>query len=153
MEIFNKMINSTKSIAKKSGNMVESVKLKADLDALDNEIKRRKTELGAVIYRLFIEEKLQIPEIESICLDITRCNKEIEMINAQIESLKISSNNCPECAATNPPDAQFCADCGNKLNITSSYSESKVLCEKCSFKNDYSAKFCAKCGKKLINTN
>jgi class 3 adenylate cyclase/tetratricopeptide (TPR) repeat protein len=47
---------------------------------------------------------------------------------------------CPECQFDNREGANFCIDCGNKLEIK---------CSKCSHLNPPASKFCEKCGSKL----
>jgi len=47
---------------------------------------------------------------------------------------------CPKCQFENPEVANFCVECGGKL---------EKICPECSFNNSPSFKFCAKCGHNL----
>ena len=47
---------------------------------------------------------------------------------------------CPKCQFENPSGANFCVECGNKIEI---------ICPKCSSANSPSFKFCSECGQKL----
>jgi class 3 adenylate cyclase len=47
---------------------------------------------------------------------------------------------CPKCQFENPEVANFCVECGGKL---------ERICPECSFNNSPSFKFCAKCGHSL----
>ncbi len=47
---------------------------------------------------------------------------------------------CPKCQFENPSGANFCVECGNKIEI---------ICPKCSTANSPSFKFCSECGQKL----
>ncbi|MCJ7808220.1 MAG: zinc ribbon domain-containing protein, partial [Dehalococcoidia bacterium] len=49
---------------------------------------------------------------------------------------KASKVKCPKCQAENREDAEFCGDCGIKLEI---------VCPKCGRSNPTSKSFCAKC--------
>lgn len=46
--------------------------------------------------------------------------------------------NCPQCRASNSPDARFCAQCGTAL---------AVKCSQCGAALPAGAKFCASCGR------
>ena len=48
---------------------------------------------------------------------------------------------CPKCQFDNPEDAEFCNECGNKLEI---------ICSACGRMNPLGSKFCNKCGHSLI---
>ncbi|GAF86640.1 unnamed protein product, partial [marine sediment metagenome] len=50
---------------------------------------------------------------------------------------------CPKCQAENREDAEFCSDCGIKL---------EVVCPKCGRSNPTSKNFCDKCGHDLAAT-
>ena len=47
---------------------------------------------------------------------------------------------CPKCQFDNPPDMNFCGECGAKIEI---------VCPECSFSNPLKFKFCGKCGHNL----
>ena len=47
---------------------------------------------------------------------------------------------CPKCQFENPPDAQFCNDCGSKLEL---------ICPECGKVNPTGSKFCSECGGNL----
>ena len=47
---------------------------------------------------------------------------------------------CPNCGKQNAAGAKFCADCGNKMEVT------KVPCVKCGAELREGAKFCSECG-------
>lgn len=47
---------------------------------------------------------------------------------------------CPQCGGQNPPDSQFCQQCGSAMS---------KLCKGCNQVNDRTARFCHHCGKPL----
>lgn len=47
---------------------------------------------------------------------------------------------CPNCQTSNPPNAKFCMECGNRL----------LVCANCSTVNLSQAKFCIECGTSLL---
>ncbi|NNF00141.1 MAG: zinc-ribbon domain-containing protein [Pyrinomonadaceae bacterium] len=49
---------------------------------------------------------------------------------------------CPGCSKPNAPDAKFCADCGEKMEVA------QVPCVKCGASLREGAKFCSECGSK-----
>jgi membrane protease subunit (stomatin/prohibitin family) len=49
---------------------------------------------------------------------------------------------CPSCGASNPRNAKFCVECGEKLTV-------KGKCPKCGAEISSKSKFCPECGEKL----
>jgi predicted amidophosphoribosyltransferase len=56
----------------------------------------------------------------------------------------VTQNACPHCAAELPSEAQFCHQCGNKLNA-------KLRCPHCSAELIAGSKFCGGCGRSITS--
>jgi hypothetical protein len=52
----------------------------------------------------------------------------------------ITGRQCPNCHTKNEENANFCYECGSKLN---------QVCKSCNNENDYNARFCDNCGTSL----
>lgn len=53
---------------------------------------------------------------------------------------------CPYCGAINPPDADFCLNCGKKLPKSVLTQTDKKECPRCHHLNALDSKFCENCG-------
>lgn len=53
---------------------------------------------------------------------------------------------CPKCGFSNPTEAKFCLNCGNKF-------DERITCPNCGKINPAGSRFCMYCGGKLMNSN
>lgn len=53
---------------------------------------------------------------------------------------------CPKCGKPMPTGANFCPNCGHKMNLP---DQTLIICPKCQADNPPAAKFCSACGEKL----
>ena len=149
--MFTKILDGSKKLADKSKNMVEIMKIKSTIDKTETEIMKRKTELGALTYRLYCEAdgKIDEPDIVRMCSVIQSMFSEIDLLKAQIASIEVRGQ-CPSCSFQNDADMRFCARCGTDLSIVNNKPEmGSKRCSKCSFLNTETDAFCGKCGTPL----
>ena len=57
--------------------------------------------------------------------------------------------NCPTCGSENPPEAEYCSNCGVPLESESEAGEPVVYCTGCGAENVHGATSCASCGEPL----
>ena len=67
-----------------------------------------------------------------------------------------SGRTCPQCHATNPPEAKFCLQCGAALPEPEpappeAVAPSTAVCPNCGAENEPGARFCMECGTQLAS--
>ncbi len=91
-EILKDGIKATKEAFNQAKTKAQVGSKKVSLYMIKNQLKENLAELGAVVYRLMIEEEKQIKldnkTINTLCNNITEKKKEIQTIQEQIEELK-----------------------------------------------------------------
>lgn len=146
--MLSKIFDSSKKIADKSKGMVEIIKIRSTIDKIDTEAMKRKTELGALTFRLFCEGNLKAEDndIIKLCALIQTLVSEIDVLNNQIASIQVRGI-CPACNSQNEADTRFCAQCGKEMPAYSSGGgNGKNRCPKCCFDNQPEDTFCGRCG-------
>lgn len=86
---FNKeaLEEQAKKIAQKSGDLLETGKLKLNIANLEKEINNLKAELGDQLYNAYHENVNAEAELMEICKKIDAAYLQIDQLKAQIEAL------------------------------------------------------------------
>lgn len=124
---FNRGVNN---ISQKTQSSLEKVKIKNQIDTLENEIRKQYTVLGELTYTKWELGDSDNTLLEQMLNEIRAKKQEIELHEAEIAAIDERDNQClNQPAAEAAPAASFCPSCG-------------TACAP-------GAKFCAKCGSKL----
>ena len=104
-----------KTIGKKSGDLVESTKLKYEISKLEKEVENNIAALGNLVYLQFKGDKDHEEEIQRLLNATKALEEEITGIEEQVEKLNPKPPACPKCNTEIPPEANFCMNCGEKV--------------------------------------
>ena len=105
----------TKTVAGKTGNIVDVTKLNLALSDTERKIAALNEKIGEMVYAKYLEGALTSDEYEELCKEIDAFKTEQEDIKAQIADLK-NAITCPECGINNDKGSEFCSKCGAKLS-------------------------------------
>ncbi len=83
-----KLEQKASKIVQKSGDMVESGKIKLNITNLEKEINSLKSELGNTLYNAFKAGNNAESELTAICNKIDEKYQEIDVLQKQLEELK-----------------------------------------------------------------
>ncbi len=87
----NKAMSTAKVVGSKSQEMVEVGKLKIQINQLESDITKLKTEIGEIVYNAQTnEQELDEEQIVSLCNNINAKYSEIEGLKEKIQEVKNS---------------------------------------------------------------
>lgn len=150
-----------KTVADKSGKIIEEAKLKSDISKKENEIKVIFETVGRAVYDSYKSG-------EDVGKAFTKESKKIDKLNSEIEDLNTkilynkSLRKCSNCGEVIPLNSEYCQNCGDKQKTvkikdekstksSDSKNEEKAekVCPQCGIIVEPEAKFCPKCGYKF----
>lgn len=152
------------TVSVKSRQLIETQKIRNQIDALDRQRKTAFEELGKSVYDAYTAGgSLDQSLVETKCravkgLDdqIIEREKEIANINReadeQTEGTVRTAHRC-ECGAELPDSAKFCGKCGKGIDLTAEQDKARPVwtetrtCPACSAELSASGRFCPRCGK------
>lgn len=118
MGIFDDVVLNAKTAAsavgKKAEQIVDLSKLKYAAAGLNNEISKKKEELGHYIYESSKIEKLEHNRVTAMIAEIKDLEENLLATKEMIAEAK-NKKNCKECGYENDKEAAFCNNCGSKL--------------------------------------
>ncbi len=104
-----------KTIGGRAGDLVESTKLKFEISKLEKEAENNIYALGNLVFLQFKGEQDHEEEVERL-LSITKTlEEEIIDLKEQVEKLHPKTPVCPKCNTEYLPVANYCMNCGEKL--------------------------------------
>lgn len=116
--LFNQFVkaarSTTTSVSKKTGEIVETTKVKVAMADLQNDIDTLYCDIGKLVYKAFADNTPPSEEINEKCALISTRLEEIDVLNNKLSGLK-EEIKCQECGADNSSGSQFCSNCGAKL--------------------------------------
>lgn len=143
-----------------SSTYLESTKLRAMIENVQNSVQQAKTEMGNTVYANWKNGNENTAYIESVCTNIRRMEEEIDGYKAQIEVLQaekgrvlnaaaaasssVSGIVC-SCGQVNNPNAKFCRGCGKPMEAP---VQTAHVCVNCGAQLEEEALFCTNCGTK-----
>ena len=131
--------NIAQSASQKSGKMVETAKLNAEVNRLEGDIEDIQYELGKAYYeKYFLDEECEfadhIQRINQIVAKIQACNTKL----LAYKDLQV----CPNCHSTEPLGNEFCGKCGARLTS----EKSSKYCPNCGAEISEADVYCPDCG-------
>ena len=125
MNLFDKFSEGAKNItegakflSKKSGEILETTKIKLEILKLEREIDNNFQAIGNLVYRNYLGHTIQNSEeeITRLCLAIRDLEKDILAFRDEIDGNRSYSQVCQYCRQNMPSDANFCPSCGNSTD-------------------------------------
>lgn len=143
------------TVGVKSANMLEINKINGYISTLLDRKKDMVSKMGSNVYKMYLQDVLDLEEIKKDCSSIMAIDKKIEEKFDELEAIKIEEeeilkgkededNVVCTCGQVVPKEAKFCIACGKQLKETKD-----AVCE-CGNPLTKEAKFCTKCGKKVL---
>ena len=123
MAFLDEMGKLAKSVADKTGNMVDVTRLNSKIGTLKGEIVQLKMQIGEHYWSKFEAGEPCPPELSGVCDDIKNRLADIEAVESDIAGIRGGSPHpqgapgafCPSCGASVTPGSKFCNGCGGKL--------------------------------------
>ncbi len=110
----NVVTDTAQVVIKKSGELIESSKVKYEIFDLKNDIKKLYAEIGKLTYLAVMHNEENADEIQLKC-DI------IAEKSAKIEALKnnatVSEYKCPSCGRKSDSAGDYCPSCGSSMTV------------------------------------
>lgn len=105
---------TAQAAVKKSGELVETAKIKYAIFDLKNEIKKTYEEIGRELYRQYSENADAAECVRQKCLRIDALNHEIAQLSRKLGDLK-NMIECVQCRKTCKIEMEYCPYCGCRL--------------------------------------
>ena len=112
--ILNMAKDAVQTAEKKTGELIDTTKLKMEINRLERELAATFEGLGRLVY----DAKKGAEDIDEL---MDTCVLHIDELNARLAKLQdklAQSKNairCPACGGLNDQDAAFCKSCGEKI--------------------------------------
>ncbi|AEG59016.1 zinc ribbon domain-containing protein [Desulforamulus ruminis] len=104
-----------KDLTKRSGELLEVTKLRFEINKLQKILDNNLEAIGELSYRRFKGEEGLGEEIERLLQSTQVLEKDMENMKEQIEKLTPKAPACPKCSKELPQEANYCANCGQKV--------------------------------------
>ncbi len=114
-ELFNKAKAVANAAGKKTGEMVETSKLKLQVVQINSDIDKIYKRIGELTYSQARNHIDAHREIEDAMAEIDKMYQEVEDLNIKINNSQ-QIIKCGNCGAANPIESIFCSRCGKSLN-------------------------------------
>lgn len=143
-----------KTVADKSGKLVEEAKLKIRTNELEADIEKIYVELGEEVYEKYKSGADIGKEAAKSCKQVEKMLKEIKKMDTKILYMK-NLRVCENCLDTIGLDNKFCPTCGEKQKTVKIKEEKKEevaenkVCPECDTVHGLDVNFCTKCGYKF----
>jgi uncharacterized small protein (DUF1192 family) len=124
MAFFDEVGKFAKTVAGKTGEMVDITRLNSKIGTLKNEISGLKQQIGEHYWSKFEAGAPCDPELSGVCDEIKNRMAAIASVEAEIAAIRGSGAQsaqsaqaafCPSCGAKLTPGVKFCGGCGAKL--------------------------------------
>lgn len=102
-------------MAKRTSNAITHTKLTYSANEVNGKIKEIYEELGKELYQRYLDGEESDAAFRSSFEQIDKLMEEVEMIQSKIAELK-NSLKCDNCGAFNSAKAEYCSQCGSKLD-------------------------------------
>lgn len=123
MDFLNGLGKLAKTVADKTGSMVDNTRLNSKIGALKGEIAQLKMQIGEHYWLKFEAGEPCPSELSGICAEIKNRLEGIAAVESEIAGKRGSEGQsaagafCPSCGAKLTPGVRFCGGCGAKLQV------------------------------------
>lgn len=119
MDFFDNMIDKTKELygvaKKKTGEVVNTEKLKYEQTSLQNKQEKDYSALGRICFEQFKNDENASDEIKALVSAIKEKDRRIAELGAEIFAAKNKAY-CTKCGAAVEKNSVFCSNCGEKMS-------------------------------------
>ncbi|MEG1880276.1 MAG: zinc ribbon domain-containing protein [Oscillospiraceae bacterium] len=109
--------NATKVVVKKSGEIIDSSKIKYAIFDLNSDIKKLYSEIGEAVYNSRYTDADASDKVEELCQSIKEKQDEIIKLGIRLDDIN-DSVACPSCGKSCKIDTNFCPYCGGEIAVT-----------------------------------
>lgn len=109
-----KISDTAKATAKKSGDIVELTKANLALSSEEEKLNKKYLLIGELVYNIYAKGQKVPEEAEQACASADESKKTIDELKSKILQLK-KLKKCAACGFESDTEALFCPKCGNKL--------------------------------------
>lgn len=109
-----KISSTTRTVAQKSGAIVEITKLRARIAENEAEINKTLRRMGESLYEAYKTGEESYTSIAESCADIDAAYERIDELSARMQELR-NVKICPVCKKEMDRDAVYCSICGEKF--------------------------------------
>lgn len=121
MSALDDIIVNTKSaaetIGKKTGEIIDSAKLRLQIADIKKDLSKAYEELGIVAFNLCGIGTLKDDNLEEHCLKIKELLSQLESAQKLKESKNVTEIVCPLCKEKYTTEVTYCSKCGSRINI------------------------------------
>ena len=107
--------NTAQAAVKKSGELVETAKVKYAIFDLKNEIRSLYEKIGTEVYNNYAGNAEVSETVNRLCAEIDGCHARIAELTRQLGDLK-KMVSCARCGRQCQIDMEYCPYCGSRLN-------------------------------------
>lgn len=126
MDFFSELGNRAKQIATvvkdKTGDLVETSKLKLDCVGINKDIQKKYENLGALVYQLKKNGETNDELVAKFVAEIDELFVKLQDTSAKLNERK-SITICPSCKYANDENFDYCVKCGTELKKETKESE------------------------------
>ncbi|MFI3209071.1 MAG: zinc ribbon domain-containing protein [Eubacteriales bacterium] len=113
-EVVGQISKKTEPLMKKTEDVVEVQKIKAQIRTLYKNNEYDLSDLGEIVFAKYKDELIEDEDFVAICEEIEQRLDAIEELEKQVVSLK-GMCTCDECEMSVDKEAAFCPNCGAKI--------------------------------------
>ena len=109
------------TVSLKSKEVLESMKIKKEIETLEEKIKTATTELGQIVYSMYTKNKFDQVKIFETCEPIAALSNQLGGKKTELSELHfetgaaLGKTYCSKCKTILAEGAQFCGACGEKV--------------------------------------
>lgn len=113
-DLSQKVTKAAQVAAEKSGEIVETTKLNANISSEESKVKALFAEMGKMCYEQYEKGEVLSAQFITLCDEVKKHKAIIAGYKQKLSDAK-SVQYCPNCGKENPKENAFCSGCGQKL--------------------------------------
>lgn len=109
------------TVSIKSKELIDITRLKNQISALEEQVKKASRELGEAVYKMYLQEELDNTKIIDKCSDIASLETQVKEKEEELKQTRqkaqeaMGKNFCSNCDGELPEHAKYCSECGQKV--------------------------------------
>lgn len=118
MDVFDKTVQKAKSIfdvaVDKTGEFVNTGKLKISVASLNNKLEKAYAELGKLQFKALKDADIENVDVSAVVVEIKHIRSQIKQLLEEIDAAE-GKITCPKCGSKSPAKSAFCNKCGERF--------------------------------------